>query len=131
MKVAWVECTWGEENFVESFYGVAGIVSAQYFCSCLSLTLCLSMSFYYFLLEMIELSFRRRPASKPVVQSGTQLTPSSTWETVFLPSTHQAGPTPSPICENEKWFQTLPDIPQREYCPCLRTTGIAHIPYVL
>ena len=123
---------WGKENFVESFYGVGwDCLCPVLLLTSPSLTFCLSMSFYYFLLEMIKLSFRRRPASKPVVQFETQLTSFFTWETVFLPPTHWAGPTPSPICENEKWFQTLPDIPRRVHCPCLRTIGITHIPYVL
>ena len=93
-----------------------------------------SLSVYVFLLFLTrndKIVFRRRPASKPVVQFETQLTSFFTWETVFLPPTHWAGPTPSPICENEKWFQMLPDIPRRVHCPCLRAIGIAHIPYVL
>lgn len=117
---------WGQENFVERFYGVRwDCLCPVFLLTSLSLTLCLSMSFYYFLLEMIKLSFRRRPTSKPVVQSGAQLTPFSTWKSVFLPSTHQTGPTPAPSCENEKWFQTLPNIPRWEHYPCLRMTGIA------
>lgn len=119
---------WGQEDFAESLYGVGwGCLCPVFLLTSLSLTLCRSMSFYYFLLEMIKLTFRRRPTPKPVVPSGVQLTPLSTWESVFLPPTHRPGPTPSPSCESEKWFQTLPNIPRREHRPCLRTTGVAHL----
>lgn len=120
---------WEKESFLESFYGVElGLSLPSTFAHIsLSLSVYLSVSFYHFLLRMIKLSFRKKLASKPVVQFGTQMTPFSTWDSVFLSCAHWAGTTPPPNYENEKWLQTLPDIPCWECCPWLRTTGVAHL----